>query len=207
MSLIEINTLVLATSNAHKVRELTDLLAPLGVSLPSLADFPGSHPVSEDGATLADNARCKATGYARQLAQWVLADDTGLEVDALGGAPGVRSARFAGEHATMAENRSKLLADLQPIHLARWTARFVCQLAVANAAGEIVFEATGTCHGRIRREPAGDLGFGYDSLFEVANRELTLAELGPAETAAVGHRGQAVGKLLGTWREKMMGQR
>ena len=107
----------------------------------------------------------------------------------------------------MAENRSKLLADLQQAPLAPWTARLVCHLAVANAAGEIVLEATGTCHGRIRREPAGDFGFGYDSLFEVADGQLTLAELGPAETAAVGHRGQAVGKLLGNWREKKTGER
>jgi XTP/dITP diphosphohydrolase len=197
------STLVLATSNAHKVRELTGLLAPLNVVLRSMSDFPGLRPVVEDGETLADNARRKASQYARQLGQWVLADDTGLEVDALDGAPGVRSSRFAGEQANMAENRSRLLAELRLVAQAPWTARFVCHLAVANPAGDIVIESVGECHGRIRAEPAGDGGFGYDSLFEVAGYERTLAELGPDETAAVGHRAQAVRELVARWCEHM----
>ena len=103
--------LVLATGNPHKVRELSELLSALDIQLTSLADWPATTPVEENGTTPAENARKKASGYARQLGQWVLADDTALCVDALEGAPGVRSARYAGEHATMAENRAQLLAS------------------------------------------------------------------------------------------------
>jgi XTP/dITP diphosphohydrolase len=157
--------------------------------------------VMEDGQTLAENARIKASGYARQLGLWVLADDTGLEVDALGGAPGVRSARYAGERATMAENRACLLAALRHVPEAERTARFVCQLAVADPTGVIVAQAAGDCRGRIRESAApGSFGFGYDVLFEVSRCGLTLAQLPPAETARLGHRGQAVRALLRQWR-------
>ena len=136
-------TLVLATGNPHKVRELSELLSALDVQLTSLADWPATTPVDEDGATPAENARKKASGYARQLKQWVLADDTALCVDALDGAPGVRSARYAGAHATMAENRAQLLAELAHVPDPQRTAQFVCHLAVANPAGDIVMEASG----------------------------------------------------------------
>jgi XTP/dITP diphosphohydrolase len=192
-----IKILVLATGNPHKVRELSGLLSPLPVQLASLADYAATRPVEEHGATSAENVRQKATGYARQLQQWVLADDTALQVDALHGAPGARSARYAGPHATMAENRAKLLADLADVPDAQRSARFVCQLAVADPAGQIVAEAAGVCAGRIRRTPAaGPYGFGYDSLFEVAECGQTLAELSPEVTAIVGHRGRAVRALL-----------
>ncbi len=140
-------TLVLATGNPHKVRELSGLLSALDVHLTSLADWPATTPVDEDGSTPAENARKKASGYARQLQQWVLADDTALCVDALDGAPGVRSARYAGAQATMAENRAQLLAELAHVPDQQRTAQFVCHLAVANPAGEIVMEASGTCAG------------------------------------------------------------
>ncbi len=191
-----LNPLVLATGNPHKAKELAALLEPLGLTLSSLADFPKVAPVNENGQTLAENARLKATGYARALDKWVLADDTGLEVDALDGAPGVRSARFAGEGATMAENRARLLAELEDVPQARRTARFVCHLALADPAGEIRAEATGLCRGRLRRQPSGDYGFGYDSLFEIAEYHRTLAEFGPAATALIGHRGRAVRALV-----------
>ena len=189
--------LVLASGNPHKVRELSGLLAPLHVRLASLAEFPAAVSVEEDGSTPMENARKKASGYARQLQQWVLADDTALHVDALQGAPGVRSARYAGPHATAAENRAKLLADVAHVPDDRRAARFVCHLALANPAGEIVAEAAGECRGRIRRTPAaGSYGFGYDVLFEVSGRDRTLAELTLEETALVGHRGRAVRALL-----------
>jgi XTP/dITP diphosphohydrolase len=201
-------TLVLATGNPHKVRELSELLSTLDVHLTSLADWPATTPVDEDGSTPAENARKKASGYARQLQQWVLADDTALCVDALDGAPGVRSARYAGAHATMAENRAHLLAELAHVPDQQRTARFVCHLAVANPAGEIVVEASGACAGRIRREPtAGSFGFGYDALFEVADVHRTLAELPPEITAAVGHRGRAVRALAAGWRRQAEGWR
>jgi len=192
-----VTTLVLATGNQHKARELAALLSPLRLRLVSLLDFPAVRPVAESGMTPAENARQKACGYARQLAQWVLADDTALHVDALCGAPGVRSARYAGPHATMAENRAKLLAELADVPDPHRTARFVCHLAVANPAGQIVAEAAGVCPGQIRRTPAtGAYGFGYDALFEVSACGQTLAELAPDMTAAVGHRGHAFRALL-----------
>lgn len=191
--------LVLATGNRDKLLELRALLAPLNVSLHSLADFPDVTPAAEDGTTLADNAKRKATEYALQLRRWVLSDDTGLEVDALHGAPGVRSARYAGDPATMAENRARLLADLSAVPDDQRGARFVCCLAVAAPDGKIVAEATGECSGRMRREPAGRGGFGYDSLFEVSGLGRTLAELDPQETARLGHRGRAVRRLLEAW--------
>ena len=137
-------SLVLATGNPHKVQELAGLLCPLGILLKSLADFSGAVSVDEDGKTLAENARRKAIGYARALGEWVLADDTGLEVDALNGAPGVRSARYAGVGATMAENRAKLLEELEGIAEVKRTARFACHLAIANPDGEVVMESRGS---------------------------------------------------------------
>jgi 16S rRNA (cytosine1402-N4)-methyltransferase len=197
-STLPFRRLVLATTNPHKFRELADLLPPLGVPLLSLVDVPDVSPVSEDGSTLAANARLKASGYAARIGEWVLADDTGLEVDALAGAPGVRSARYAGDDATMADNRARLLRELEQVPGGDRTARFVCCLALANPAGEIAAEATGVCRGKIRRDPAGTGGFGYDSLFEVAGTGATLAELSPDQTVALGHRGHAVRQLLAT---------
>ena len=188
--------LVLATKNAHKVREMSSLLAPLGVPLTPLTEFPRVDSAVEDGATLAENSRRKAAGCALQLREWVLADDTGLEVDALAGAPGVRSARYAGDRADMAANRAKLLAELVSAPGTARTGRFVCCQAVAAPWGEIVAEATGVCCGVVRREPAGTGGFGYDVLFEVTGTGRTLAELNAAETAALGHRGQAARELM-----------
>ena len=197
MSAFPCRKLVLATGNLHKVRELTGLLRSLAIQLVSLADVHPVQPVDENGTTLAENARCKATGYARSLGEWVLADDTGLEVDALGGAPGVRSARFAGENATMAENRARLLQELAGVPLPARTARFVCHLAVADPTGKIVAEAMGMCRGRIQLEASGgEFGFGYDTLFEIVEYSRTLAELGSAATAMIGHRGRGVRRLL-----------
>lgn len=189
-------SLVLATGNPHKVQELTGLLSPLGIPLRSLADFSEAVSVDEDGKTLAENARRKAIGYARALGAWVLADDTGLEVDALNGAPGVRSARYAGEGATMAENRAKLVEELEGVAEGKRTARFACQLAVASPDGEVVVESRGECRGRLRFEGTGEFGFGYDSLFEIVEYRKTLAEFGGAATAVIGHRGRAVRALV-----------
>lgn len=189
-------TLVLATGNPHKVQELTGLLCPLGIPLKSLTDFSEVVSVDENGETLAENSRRKAVGYAQALGEWVLADDTGLEVDALKGAPGVRSARFAGDGATMAENRGKLLEELEGTTESKRRARFVCHLAVANPSGEVVVESRGECRGRLRFAGTGEFGFGYDSLFEIVEYGKTLAEFGPVVTELIGHRGRAVRALL-----------
>ena len=198
---MDTNSLVLATGNPDKFRELRELLVPLALSLHSLAEFPLVRPVVEDGATLAENAVKKATGFARQLGKWVLADDTGLEVDALDGAPGVRSARYAGDGASMVQNRQKLLTALQHVPPGQRTARFVCELAVAGPTGAIVAQAAGHCPGQILTcESGGAFGFGYDVLFEVQNAEgKTLAELPPEQTNQLGHRGRAVCELLKIW--------
>lgn len=160
--------LVLATGNANKLLEFHYLLAPLKLPILSLADFPSVIPVVENGKTLEENARVKASRYAQQVREWVLSDDTGLEVNALGGAPGVLSARYAGERASMEQNRAKLLMELADAPDANRTARFVCHLAIADPHGTIIAEAKGTCVGHIRRGAMGEFGFGYDSLFEVA---------------------------------------
>ena len=190
--------LVLATGNAGKAREFAALLLDWPVRLRTLADFPEVRMADERGETLEENARAKARDVARQLNAWVLADDTGLFVDALGGAPGVRSARYAGATASPADNRALLLERLAP-HPEPWTARFLCRLALADPAGAIVAEATGESAGAVRRTPCGTGGFGYDVLFEVAGTSRRLAELSDAETARLGHRGQAVRALRVFW--------
>ncbi|MCC9608546.1 non-canonical purine NTP pyrophosphatase [Blastopirellula sp. JC732] len=188
--------LLIATGNAHKVQELETSLSPLGVPLQSLRDFPGATPVVEDGETLRENALKKAIGYAQQTGQWVLADDTGLEVAALGGDPGVRSARYAGDNATAQENRAKLVAALHDVPLAKRAARFVCHLAIADPTGEIFCEAIGECHGRIRDEARGQFGIGYDAHLEIVEYRRRLAEMSPAATRLIGHRGRATQRLL-----------
>ncbi|EAQ81691.1 non-canonical purine NTP pyrophosphatase [Blastopirellula marina] len=188
--------LTLATGNAHKVKELTRSLAPLSIPLLSLQDFPQATPVEEDGATLRDNAQKKATGYAQQLGEWVLADDTGLQVAVLHGEPGVRSARYAGEQATALDNRTKLLDRLRDVPLEKRVARFVCHLVIADPQGQIRYEAIGECHGRICDAARGAYGIGYDTLLEIVEYRRRLAELSPAATQLIGHRGRAVYQLL-----------
>jgi XTP/dITP diphosphohydrolase len=162
--------LVLGTANRKKGIELADLIRPVGVELRTLGDFPGDFQVEEDGDTFAANARLKAAGYARLLGQWVLADDSGLEVDALGSRPGVFSARYSGPDATDESNNRLLLEQLADTPLERRTARFVCHIAVADPSGEIHAESDASCRGRILFEPRGSDGFGYDPLFEIVGR-------------------------------------
>jgi len=193
--------LVVATSNPNKVRELTDLLQPLGLPIASLPTDVSLQPVVEDGSTLQENARKKARGYARQIKRWVIADDTGLEVEALEGAPGVRSARYAGDDATMAMNLALLIQQMVDVPEQQRLARFVCHLCVAAPDGSIALEASGQCHGRIGRQPIGEFGFGYDSVFLVQGTDRTLAELDAQQTAQVGHRGQAARLLIAAWKK------
>ena len=188
--------LILGTANRHKARELALLLAPAGLALRSLADLAEYADVDESGTSLAENARRKAIVQARHLREWVLADDTGLEVDALGGAPGVRSARFAGPNADAEANRHRLLDELAGVPLARRTARFVCHLALADPSGRIRAESEGDCRGRIGFAPSGDGGFGYDSLFEVVEHGRTFAELGDSIKAQLSHRARAVQGMI-----------
>lgn len=188
----EPHLLVIGTTNAAKARELSELLAPHRFRLQTLNDFGAPLDVVEDGDTFAANARKKAAAQARHLKSWVLADDSGIEVAALGGRPGVYSARYAGENATDAENNSRLLAELADAPLAKRGARYACHVAVADPAGEIRAESFGICTGRIVLEPAGVNGFGYDPLFEVVEYHRTFGELGPRVKAALSHRARAL---------------
>ncbi|HUT91278.1 MAG TPA: RdgB/HAM1 family non-canonical purine NTP pyrophosphatase [Thermoguttaceae bacterium] len=196
VTLTRTRQLILGTANRHKARELALLLAPTGLALASLADLAERAEVDESGGSLAENARQKATVEAEYLRKWVLADDTGLEVDALGGAPGVRSARFAGPSADAEANRRRLLDELADVPLARRTAQFVCHLALADPSGSIRAESEGRCRGRIRFAPSGDGGFGYDSLFEVVEHGRTFAELGDSVKARLSHRARAVEGMI-----------
>jgi XTP/dITP diphosphohydrolase len=188
--------LILGTANRKKGLELADLLRPVGAELRTLADFPAGFQVAEDGDTFAANARLKAAGYARHLGGWVLADDSGLAVDALGGAPGVLSARFAGPEATDQANNGLLLERLADTPLDRRTARFICHVAVSDPAGQIVLESEASCRGRILFEPRGSDGFGYDPLFEIVEYHRTFAEFGLRVKTVLSHRARAVSRLV-----------
>jgi XTP/dITP diphosphohydrolase len=188
--------LVVGTANRKKGRELAELFWAVGVELKTLADFPAAIPVIESAATFAENAALKATEQARNLGQWVLADDSGLEVDALAGAPGVASARFSGPGASDAANNRLLLEKLGSAPLEKRTARFVCHMVLADASGKIRAESEGACRGRILFEPRGGQGFGYDPLFEVLEYHRTFAELGIAVKSCISHRARAARLLV-----------
>lgn len=183
--------LVIATFNQHKLEEIKAILPALRLRLRALAEFPGAAPALEDGLTLEENASKKALAAARFTGLWALADDTGLEVDALGGAPGVRSARFAGETAGAAENNALLLARLAGVPPEKRSARFACVVALASPAGSVSL-ARGTLEGTIAAEPSGANGFGYDPLFAVGAGPGTLAELSAAGKNVLSHRARAL---------------
>jgi XTP/dITP diphosphohydrolase len=188
--------LVLGTGNKKKRLELEELLGPLGFELKTLADFPNSIEVIEDGASFAENGALKASEQAKNLRQWVLGEDSGLVVDALDGAPGIFSARFAGEPCDDQANNRKLLTELAEIPLERRTAHYVCSAALSDPAGKILATSEGECHGRIRLEAAGAGGFGYDPLFELPEYHRTFGELGGALKSVISHRARAMRKLI-----------
>lgn len=183
--------IVLATRNENKVRELAAMLAGLPIRLESIGSYPDAPDVEETGATFAENAVLKAKAAAQHTGLWAMADDSGLEVDALDGQPGVYSARFAGPGATDADNNEKLLKLMADVPDDRRTARFRCAIALAAPDGRI-FVDEGTCEGRIARAPRGEGGFGYDPLFIVPELGRTFAELPAAEKDRISHRGRAL---------------
>jgi len=188
--------LVLGTGNRKKGIELAALVAPLGLEVLTLADVPRAIEVEESGTTFAENARLKAVEQAKHLGEWVLADDSGLAVDALGGAPGVYSARYSDPGATDERNNEKLLRELRDVPLERRTARFVCSTALANPKGELLAESSGDCRGRILTSLHGAHGFGYDPLFEIVEYHRTFGELGLSVKAFLSHRARAMRALL-----------
>jgi len=182
---------VLATRNQHKVQEIQALLADLPIHLLSLADFPDLPDVIEDGSTCQENAVKKARETAAGTGHWALADDTGLEVDALDGRPGVYAARYAGEDATYAENCEKLLEELKHIPVERRRARFLTVMALADPKGQTEV-VEGQLQGQISEQFYGSQGFGYDPVFYVPKAHKTLAEMTLTEKNELSHRGQAL---------------
>jgi XTP/dITP diphosphohydrolase len=183
-------TLLIATTNAGKFREFSDLLSDLPITLKSLADFPGAPGVSEDATTYAANAEHKALILARWSNCAALADDSGLDVDALGGAPGVHSARYAGPAQDSDANIAKLLRALHAVPAAQRTARFRCVIAVARPDGATL-SAEGSCEGQIIEAPRGRAGFGYDPVFLYPPLAQTFAEIPAAAKNRLSHRARA----------------
>lgn len=183
------DTLLVATTNQGKLHEIRELLAGIPVELRTLRDYPGVVPPEETGTTFDENARQKALYYADATGEITVAEDSGLEVDALGGAPGVLSARFGGEGSTYPEKFALLYDGLRAAGVRTSPARFVCALAVAKG-GRITFEARGVIEGHIAPEPRGEGGFGYDPIFFFPPFGCTLAEAG-ARKSTVSHRGEA----------------
>jgi len=190
-----VQRLLVATRNRGKLREIDAALRPLGIEVQGLESLGEPPEVEETGSTFEDNARLKAEAYSRHTHMLVLAEDSGLEVDALGGQPGVRSARFGGPGLDDNGRNRKLLDALRDVEPSRRTARFRCALAVARQ-GQVLETFHGVIEGRILAEPRGEHGFGYDPLFFHPSSGCTTAELTTTEKQQVSHRGQALAAFL-----------
>ncbi len=188
--------ILVATKNAGKIRELKHHLADLPIRLRGLDEFPRVAEVEETGATFAENALLKAESYALQTNLWSLADDSGLEVAALGGAPGVFSARYGGENASDEENIEKLLNELNKKPENERSARFVCAMTICDPSGEVKYTAEASCAGRIAVTPAGTNGFGYDPIFIPGGFAETFGELSDEVKQKISHRARAVEKII-----------
>lgn len=189
-------SLVLASRNKKKIGEVLELLAPFGIEVVGVDQFPEMHEVEEDGATFEANAAKKARETALKLGRWTIAEDSGLCVDALHGAPGVYSARFAGEQGKDDANNLKLLEELAAVPEHQRTAHYTCYAALSDPDGKIRAEAEGQCGGRILREFRGQNGFGYDPLFLVPEYHRTFGELDPAVKRHISHRARAFEKFI-----------
>lgn len=188
--------ILIASGNAGKVREFAELLKDLPIEICGLKDFHNIKEVAETGVSFEENAKLKAAGYALQTGLWTLADDSGLEVEALGNAPGVFSARYGGETASNAEKIEKLLAELEKTGDCERKARFVCAIALATPDGEIICLEIGMCEGLISDKPQGNKGFGYDPIFVPENFRKTFGELPENIKQEISHRGRATRKII-----------
>ena len=188
--------LVLGSTNRKKVIELAELFAPVGIHLQTLADYPRALDVVEDGSTFAENAALKATQQAKHLDKWVLAEDSGLAVDALDGAPGIYSARYSGADATDDSNLRLLLKELGSVPPDRRTAHYVCHATLCDRTGKIRAESEARCAGRIALEASGTNGFGYDPVFEVIEYHRTFGQLSASVKACLSHRARAAARLI-----------
>jgi XTP/dITP diphosphohydrolase len=197
-----IRTIVLASRNGGKLREIRHVLHDLPVAIKGLEDFPGVAEPEETGATFAENARQKALYYARCTGQWCLSDDSGLVVDALAGRPGVHSARYAIDDCPANStrqiidqaNNAKLLRELLDVPADRRTARFICHLALSDGQ-TVLIEASDAIEGLIGYQASGDNGFGYDPLFYLPQLGCTTAQLPEAQKNIISHRGKALLKF------------
>ena len=185
---------IVATRNAGKVREIRGTLIGLGIKVRSVGDFTDVPSIEEDGKSFAENALKKARFYAKYFGETTIADDSGLEVDALRGAPGIYSARYAREGASDRENNQKLLRAMEGVPLSRRGATFQCSIAIVSPGGkERVVE--GSCRGRIGFKEVGRKGFGYDPVFLLPRRGRVMAQLSVDEKNGISHRGKALRKL------------
>ena len=185
-------SLLLGTRNPGKVREITSILHDTGWTFHSLQEFPDVEAAKENGESFEENAIAKARFYATATGFWALADDSGLEVDALGGAPGVFSARYAGDDASDADRRALLLSEMAKTGDTNRRARFVAVVVVSNRDGRVLNVSKGVCEGRIRFVPRGDGGFGYDPLFIPDGYDQTFAELADTVKNRISHRARAL---------------
>ena len=186
--------LVIATQNPGKVREIRKALKGLGLRIYSLSDFSDLPGIEEDGKSFAENALKKARFYSKYSGKLTIADDSGLEVDALKGLPGIHSARYAGKGASNRENNRKLLREMEGVPLSKRGARFKCAMAIVSNEGKEVV-AEGSCKGRIGIREVGKKGFGYDPLFILPQYGKTMAQLSLSEKNRISHRGKALRKL------------
>ena len=196
MTRSSLNALVLATGNAGKVRELTEIFGNVPLELKSLRDYAGIKDVEETGSTFVENASLKAAGFAIQTGDFALADDSGLEVNALGNAPGVHSARFAGVETGYDIKIERLFEMMQESGTDDRRARFVCAMAVANERGQVIHTVRAECDGTIAPEPRGSNGFGYDPIFIPDGFDETFGQLGDDVKRSISHRAKAAELII-----------
>lgn len=190
------HTIVLSSRNKKKAREVSEILAPAGFVVVPVTEFPDIPEVEEDGTTFAENAAKKASEVAIRLNRWVVGEDSGLQVDALNGAPGIYSARYSGEGATDESNNRKLIADLAGIPDEKRGAGYICSVALSDPSGTIRIACEGTCRGRILTEAYGEGGFGYDPFFLIPEYHLTFGQLSSTVKHRLSHRARAFAKFL-----------
>lgn len=189
-------TIVLASRNQKKAREVSEILAPAGFQVIPVTEFLNVPEVEEDGVTFAENAAKKASEVARRLNRWVIGEDSGLQVDALKGAPGIYSARFGGPEATDEKNNQKLIAELANVPDEQRGAGYICSVALSDPSGQIRVACEGTCRGRILREANGEGGFGYDPYFLIPEYHLTFGQLSSVVKHRLSHRARAFARFL-----------
>ena len=189
-------TILLGSGNRNKGIEIGRLLEPAGIKMTTLAEMPQTPEVVEDGTTFAENAAKKASEYARHFKMWTVAEDSGLSVDALDGAPGIYSSRFSGAEHSDQKNNDLLLEKLRGVPLEKRGAHYTCSMKLADPNGEIRFACEEYCFGRILFERHGTNGFGYDPLFEVIEYHRSFGELSPLLKSVISHRARAIRRFI-----------